>query len=105
MTAGTEKVATQLCWSMILLGNHPEVLARLQTELDAVVPRDRLPSMDDKAKLPFMDSTILEIMRVRTVGPLGVSHLTLCDTELAGYKIPADTMVRDFSKFRVRLLK
>ena len=86
-------MATQLCWAVILLGNHPEVLARLQTELDAVLPRDRLPSMDDKAKLPYMEATILEIMRIRTVVPLGVPHLTLCDTELSGYKIPAETMV------------
>jgi len=91
--AGTETTATQLCWAMILLGNHPEVLRRLQTELDDVVPRDRLPSMEDKAKLPYMEASILEIMRIRMVAPLGVPHTTLCDTELCGYKIPSDAMV------------
>lgn len=94
MVAGTETVATQLCWAVILLGNRPAMLKRLQTELDAVVPRDRLPSMDDKAKMPFMEATILEIMRIRTVAPLAVPHLTQCDTEVGGYKVPANTMVR-----------
>ena len=99
VTAGTETVATQLCWAVVLLGNHPQILKRLQKELDGVVPRDRLPSIDDKAKLPYMEATILEIMRIRTVGPLGIPHLTLCETEVAGYTIPEDTMVRKLLLF------
>jgi len=91
--AGTETVATQLGWAMILLGNHTQVLARLQKELDAVVPKNHLPSMEDKAKLPYMEATILEIMRIRTVGPIAIPHATLANTIVAGFDIPRGTMI------------
>ena len=93
IAAGTVTTATQLCWATILLGNHPEVLKHLRTELDAVVPRDRLPSMDDKAKLPYMEATILEVMRMKPVLPL-VAYRTHGETTLRQYRIPAGTIVR-----------
>ena len=50
IAAGTVTTATTLCWAIVLLGNNVDVQKRLHTELDDAVPRDRLPSMDDKAK-------------------------------------------------------
>ena len=66
----------------------------VQAELDAVVPRERLPSMEDKAKLPYLEATILEIMRVRGIAAIGFPRSTMVDTEVAGYYIPANTVVR-----------
>ena len=78
---------------MLLLGNNVGVQKRLQAELDAVVPRDRLPSMDDKAKLPYMEATILEMLRIKPVVPL-TAYTTHSETTLRQYRIPAGTIVR-----------
>ena len=67
--------------------------ARFQAELDSVVPRGRPPSLDDMASLPYANAVLLEILRMRTAAPF-TSRLTLCDTQVAGYRIPADTGVR-----------
>jgi len=35
----------------------------------------------------------MESMRIRTIGAITVPHFTMCDTEVAGYRIPASTMI------------
>ena len=90
---GLNKTSGQLGWCLILLGNDPEIQKRLQKEIDSVVPRDRLPSLDDRAKLPYLEAAILEIMRMRTGIPMGVPHSTLNETNLCGYNIRSDALV------------
>jgi cytochrome P450 len=43
--------------------------------------------------LPYTEATIMEVMRIATVLPIGVFHNTMRDVEFHGYKIPRDTMV------------
>ena len=41
----------------------PEVLKRIQAELDSVVGRDRMPTFDDERSLPFLGAFIKEVTR------------------------------------------
>jgi len=91
--AGTETVATSVAWALTILGNRPNIQEKIQKELDAVVPKDRLPSLYDKNNLPYLEATMLEIWRYKTVTPLAIPHHTLCDTSVAGYDVPTDTPV------------
>jgi cytochrome P450 len=93
ITAGTETTASQLSWVLNLLGNHPDVMKRIQAEIDSVVPKGRLPSMEDKPNMPYTEAALLEVMRMKTVSPLGLPHATLRETEVGGFKIPANTRV------------
>jgi len=90
---GTETSATQILWAIVLIGNHPIVQECLRKEIDSVVLRSRLPSINDKASLPYFEATMLEIMRIRNLGPLAVPRTTLCDTEAGGFFIPVNTQV------------
>jgi cytochrome P450 family 2 subfamily U polypeptide 1 len=78
---------------MVELANHPEVQTRFQNELDDGVPKDRLPSLDDKPRLPYTEAVILEVMRRHIVIPFFVPHATFKDTELYGYYIPKGCIV------------
>lgn len=49
--------------------------------------------MNEKQKLPFVEAVLLELLRFKTVVPLGVPHETLRDTVLNGYFIPQGSMV------------
>lgn len=51
---------------------HPEVMHKAQTEIDAVVGRERVPTSDDYDQLPYIRATIKEVMRWRPPFPLGV---------------------------------
>lgn len=43
---------------------HPDVQKRAQEELDRVVGTDRLPTLDDRKNLPFVNAVIMEVMRL-----------------------------------------
>ena len=62
LLAGHETTANALAWTWYLLATHPEVEARLQEEVDAVLA-GRLPGADDVAQLPYTRMVVAESMR------------------------------------------
>ncbi len=49
----------------------PEIQKRAQAELDSVTGRERLPTFDDRPKLPFVDAVCKESFRWYPVAPTG----------------------------------
>ena len=94
--AGSETVSTTIHWMVILIANHQEVQKRVQTEIDSVVERERLPVYEELSKLKYVEAVLLEMMRYKTVAPMALSHLTTRDTEVSGYFIPKNTIVSIF---------
>ena len=91
--AGMDTTASTLCWALMYLIHNPDVQQRLHQELDQVIGPDRLPEMEDKKNLPYLEATITETLRLSSIGPLSVPHKTTVDTTLQGYSIPKDTTV------------
>ena len=52
---------------------YPHVQRRAQAELDIVIGRDRLPTFDDRARLPYIEAICKELMRWQMVTPLGMT--------------------------------
>ena len=52
---------------------HPEIQIRAQAEIDAVVGDtwQRMPSLSDRAKLPYVSAIVLELLRWNPAVPLG----------------------------------
>jgi cytochrome P450 len=50
---------------------YPDVKKLAQAELDSVVGRDRLPTFDDRPRLPYIDAFCKEVLRWHMVLPLG----------------------------------
>src|SRR5947208_1455094 len=50
---------------------RPDVQAMVQKELDAVTGRERLPTFEDRPRLPMVDAVCREVLRWRPVTPLG----------------------------------
>jgi len=84
-------VSATLNFAMVFLLNYPEVQRKMQQEMDNVVGRDRLPTLDDRARLPYNEAFLREVMRKQTLVPMSVVHRATEDTELNGYFIPKDT--------------
>ena len=51
----------------------PQVQRRAQAELDVVIGRDRLPTFDDRPRLPYIEAACKEVMRWQMVTPLGAT--------------------------------
>ena len=93
MIAGTDTSAQTVNWFLLLLANRPEIQARVHEELDQVIGRDAVPTVDDRTRLPYVFACLAESMRYRTIGPLGLPHKASEDTEVGGYLIPAGAQV------------
>jgi cytochrome P450 len=52
---------------------HPEVQARAQEQIDAVVGPDRLPTYEDRGRLPYIDALVKELFRWNPVTPFSMS--------------------------------
>ncbi|XP_015779092.1 PREDICTED: steroid 17-alpha-hydroxylase/17,20 lyase-like isoform X1 [Acropora digitifera] len=92
-SAGLETTSTCVLWALAYLVRNPKVQQRIHQELDDVIGRERLPELADKANLPYLDATIMEVLRYSSLVPLLFPHSTTADTTLDGYEIPKDTIV------------
>ncbi|KAF9265663.1 cytochrome P450 [Marasmius fiardii PR-910] len=91
--AGGETTYTSILSFIIAMARHPEVQRKIQDEIDSVVGRDRLPTLQDRQNLPYTEATIKEILRWRPALPLGIARRTRTAEEYKGYWIPEDTIV------------
>jgi len=91
LLAGHETTANALAWTLWLLSTHPQALAPVVAEIDAVVG-DAAPSMAMLARLPQTAAALDEAMRLYPpVWLLG--RMTERDTTLGGYHIPRGRLV------------
>ena len=65
----------------------------LHQELDEVIGPHRLPELEDKKSLPYLEATITETQRISSLVSLALPHKTTVDTTLHGYDIPKGTTV------------
>ncbi|XP_059215998.1 cytochrome P450 1B1 [Centropristis striata] len=91
--ASQDTLSTALQWIILILAKFPEMQQRLQQEVDRVVERGRLPSIEDQLRLPYVMAFIYEVMRYTSFVPLTIPHSTTRDTSIRGYAIPKDTVV------------
>jgi cytochrome P450 len=89
--AGSNTISNTLSWSLHELATHPDVETRLHAEVDQVLAT-RPAEYDDLGKLDYTRRVISETLRMRTQG-LFLSKVTVRDTELGGYHIPAGVPV------------
>jgi len=50
---------------------YPDVQRRAQAEIDSVIGGDRLPTFEDRASLPYIESILRETLRWHPIVPLG----------------------------------
>ncbi|TQE12148.1 hypothetical protein C1H46_002218 [Malus baccata] len=91
--AGTDTSAVTLEWAMSNLLNHPRVLQKAKSELDAKVGKENLVDEPDISKLPYLQSIISETLRLCPAAPLLLPHFTSDDCIIGGFDVPRDTMV------------
>ncbi|KAF7968957.1 hypothetical protein HWV62_28806 [Athelia sp. TMB] len=72
---------------------YPEVQAKAQQELDAVLGPNRIPSYTDKDLLPYLSAIVKECLRWEVLLPFSAPHLPIADDVYNGYLIPAGTLI------------
>ncbi|KAF9235567.1 cytochrome P450 [Melanogaster broomeanus] len=82
----------------------PEAQEKAQAQIDEVIGKDRLPTLEDRASLPYIDAIFRETLRFSPPAPLSVPHASSNDDVYNGYLIPKEvisvrSMARNESKF------
>ncbi|MBN3305066.1 CP1B1 protein, partial [Amia calva] len=91
--AGQDTISTAMQWIMLILLKYPHIQTKLQEQIDKVVGRDRLPTIEDKGSLAYLEAFIYETMRFTSFVPMTIPHSTTSDVTIDGLHIPKDTVV------------
>ncbi|KYK57872.1 O-methylsterigmatocystin oxidoreductase [Drechmeria coniospora] len=91
--AGQDTIYATLVVFLLNMILHPDVQTKARRLIDEVVGRDRVPSFQDRPRLPYIDLIVQETLRWCPVSPLGVPHRSLEDDVYDGYFIPAGSLV------------
>lgn len=91
--AGTETVAGTLTWFLAVCIYYPEIQTKLQEEIDNVIGKNRVPNVEDRPMLPYVEALIFEIFRYSALVPLALPHETSEEVQIEDYVIPKGTVV------------
>lgn len=91
--AGTDTTTYTLEWAMAELMHNPEIMSKVQKELEQVVGKGIPIQETDIAKLPYMQAVIKETFRLHPPVPLLLPRKAEIDVEIGEYIIPKDAQV------------
>lgn len=93
LLAGEDTTANTLAWMIWLLAGHPDALDRAREEIASVLGTEHLPtSIDQLAKLDYLEACANEAMRLKPVAPLNVLQAAE-DVVVDGVLLPRGTFV------------
>ncbi|XP_069806119.1 cholesterol 24-hydroxylase-like [Dendropsophus ebraccatus] len=90
--AGQETTANQLSFAVQELAQHPEILARVQAEVDEVIGSKRDIKYEDLGKLQYLSQVLKETLRLYPTAP-GTSRTIEEEMMVEGVRIPAGSNV------------
>jgi len=71
----------------------PEVQEKAQAQIDAVIGRDRVPTIEDRPSLTYIDAILRETLRWNPVLPLSIPTTTIESDVYQGYYIPKGAII------------
>ncbi|KAK7330300.1 hypothetical protein VNO77_24490 [Canavalia gladiata] len=86
--AGTDTSSSTTEWAIAELIKNPNLMVKLQQELDSVVGRDRLVTELDLPHLPYLEAVVKETFRLHPSTPLSLPRVAAESCEIFGYHIP-----------------
>ncbi|KAG6354440.1 hypothetical protein INS49_004457 [Diaporthe citri] len=86
--AGVDTTGSTLRAFFLAMSVFPDVQKRAQQEIDDVVGRSRLPRLEDRTNLLYINAVVKESLRWLPSAPLGVPRAAQADDELRGFRIP-----------------
>jgi trans-cinnamate 4-monooxygenase len=90
--AAIETTLWSMEWAIAELVNHPKVQTKIRDEISEVLKGEQVTE-SNLNKLPYLQATLKEILRLHTPIPLLVPHMNLEEAKLGEYTIPKESKV------------
>jgi len=95
--AGSDTTSNTILYTLWYLCKHPNVQTKLQEEIDSVVGKSRLPSLNDKPNLSYLEATLNEVQRIVGVAYMGIfrvakTDITIGESSEKKWLIPKNTI-------------
>lgn len=93
--AGSETTATTIRWAVLYLMKYEDIKKRLQSDIDNVIADNHFPNLGDKARLPYVEAFIMEVLRIANIAPLALPHSVTGDDDVIfeGHRIPTNCSI------------
>jgi len=91
--AGVDTTVSSMTSLFVVLTLYPEVQKRAQAQIDSVISRDRLPTFEDRSRLPYIEAICKELLRWQMVLPLGFPHASTEDCVYRGFFFPKGSII------------
>ncbi|KZS90970.1 cytochrome P450 [Sistotremastrum niveocremeum HHB9708] len=95
LIGGGDTTPSSLNTFVIAMMLNPDIQREARKEVDKLLQGERLPKLEDRDSLPYIDAILKEIQRLRwkPVVPNGVAHRATQDDEYQGMFIPKGSTV------------
>ena len=91
--AGHDTTTSGLLWWSWLMATHPEAAQRAADEVDRVLG-GAVPTADDVTRLPWLQATLKEALRLYPPAPALMSRRTTTPVTLGGWTVPKGHILR-----------
>jgi cytochrome P450 len=92
-SGGADTTVSTMHTFFLCMTLFPEAQRKAQAEIDAVIGHDRLPTLDDRARLPYLEALVSEMLRWGPVGTICIPHRLIEDDVYNGHFIPRGSIV------------
>lgn len=94
MFAGGADTTVSSMSSMVLaMSISSAVQKKAHDEIDAIVGSERLPKLEDRDSLPYINALVKETLRWLPVAPMGMAHKTDDDVRYGNFDIPKGSLL------------
>ncbi|KAJ5523658.1 hypothetical protein N7494_010308 [Penicillium frequentans] len=90
---GADTTVSAIASFFLAMAFYPEVQQKAQKELDTVVGGVGLAQFEDRARLPYIDALVKEVLRWHPVVPTNIPHVSTQNDTCAGYFIPKGSSI------------
>ncbi|XP_047271448.1 flavonoid 3'-monooxygenase CYP75B137 isoform X2 [Capsicum annuum] len=93
VTGGTDTTSNAVEFAMAEITNKPDVMRKLQQELETVVGKDNIVEESHIQQLPYLYAVMKEVLRIHPTLPLLVPHCPSETCAVGGYTVPKGSRV------------
>ncbi|XP_070609879.1 cytochrome P450 2J2-like [Erythrolamprus reginae] len=89
---GTDTSGTTLCWGLLYMVFYPDIQAKVQKEIDTLLPLSQSICYEDRKDLPYTNAVVHEIQRFSNIISIGMPRYCIRDTKIQNFHIRKDSI-------------